>query len=308
MEKFLELLNLPICNIDVTKVDIGNVIGNLDVVNKIRAILNKDGIYKFTLNASSQRFDVLGRSVEWEGVESVVEVYKLPKGLKWPTMFCREQGETGFEFPEFIIRRMNNLHRHRVEATIERLWGSAHIEKIVWLGSPGYGKTIAVNEIILESIQILYVQSSSQPQTPRVFYFRSGEKLFKFYFDATSRTVKFDVQEFETIDKLVFELNKYYKVNRNSFVIYEMDESEVAPKLSLPFLLSTSCRDLDNLLKKLLNQRMQLTSMTPYSTLSSSSFWTFALRSVIQPTFCCPNKSVYVDLMNKAVYCARYSL
>mgnify|MGYP000358358104 CR=1 FL=1 len=245
MAKFLELLERPIRNVDLTE-----DIGNDAAVNEIRAKLEDDRIYKFTLNASSQRFDVLDKSLEWEGVNSVVEVYKLPKGLKWPTMFCRKQDETGFVFPEFIIRRTNNLHRHRVEATIHRLWDSKHVERILWVGSSDCGKTISANEIIMESILMLRKHGSNNPQARRVFYFRNGNKLFKFYFDAKSGKVKFDVQKFPTTDLLVYHLNDDYKTNRNSFVIYEMDELEDAPKLSIPFLLSTSCRDLVTLLKE----------------------------------------------------------
>ena len=83
-----------------------------------------------------------------------------------------------FIFPEFIIRRMNSLHRHRVNATLKRLWYRPvdpkinSGEKVVWAGSPGCGKSIAVSEIVLECILKLQEVGNVDNQSKWPFFLK----------------------------------------------------------------------------------------------------------------------------------------
>ncbi len=169
-------------------------------------------------------------------------------------MSCSKQDGVGFILPEFVIRRMNNLHRHRVLATMNRLWfvpqsqRDLSDEKIIWAGSPGCGKTIAVNEIILECVLKLQELGTQNNQITNQFFFRSKNFLTRFYFDSSLQKVAFKVLILGHDELLVY-LRVQYSHNRCSFVIYEMDEHEIDPVIDMPFLLSTSCRDLRNMIK-----------------------------------------------------------
>jgi hypothetical protein len=240
---------------EVTVVDASDLdFRDTAAVGRILGSLKGDRIYKFVKSVNSfhkTKTDMTFDSSEWIGVVNAVEVYKLPVSMRWPTMCCPKQSIDDFILPEFVIRRMNNLHRHRVLASMNRLW---HIpknksdEKIIWAGSPGCGKTIAVNEIILECVLKLQKLGTQNNQIPNQFFFRTKNFLTRFYFDSNLQKVAFEVLILDYA-KLFPYLRFQYESNRRSFVIYEMDEHELDPVIEMPFLLSTSCRDLQNTIK-----------------------------------------------------------
>ncbi len=203
------------------------------------------------MSANSPKFELINKSFEWTSVENAVEVYKLPTDLKWPTMYCPKQSSVGdFFFPEFVIRRMNHMHRHRVNATMSRLWyrpsnDSELRTMILWVGSPGCGKTVAVNEIILDCILKLDGIGKANNGTKWQFFLRMNKSIVKFYFNSEMNRVSQKVYKFGSSDLQLLHLNREYESNKNSFVIYEMNENEDCPVIDMPFLLSTSCRDLD---------------------------------------------------------------
>ena len=227
-------------------------------IDKIRSTLKDDRLYKFVKPLKSLKADELpmSDSIEWAGVANAVEVYKLPSSMMWPTMYCSKQKKVSFIFSEFLIRRMNNLHRHRVIATMNRLWYAPEKinlfsdEKVVWAGSPGCGKTIAVNEIILDCvIKLNEIGKENKTTTKNQFFFRNNDFLTRFYYDLKGNKVDFEILSFESLHKLKKYLNNEFAFNRNSFVLYEMDEAEVDPMIEMPFLLSTSCRNLRETIK-----------------------------------------------------------
>jgi hypothetical protein len=204
-------------------------------------------------------FDLVNKSsFEWASVENAVEVYKLPAKLKWPTMYCEKQTTDIYKFPEFMIRRMNVLHRHRVNATMNRLWYRPDDDDlksgqmVVWAGSPGCGKTIAVNEIILECILKLQDLATADRQTKWQFFLRNRNTLSRYYFDAINNRVSHQLYTFRNEFDVLAHVRDAYVKNLNSFVIYEMNENEVCPVIEMPFLLSTSCRDLEQNIKGIL--------------------------------------------------------
>ena len=204
------------------------------------------------MSTNSAKFELLNKSFEWTGVENAVEIYMLPTGLKWPTMYCPKQSnEIDYIFPEFIVRRMNHMHRHRVNATINRLWHRPNDHSklrtmIIWVGSPGCGKSVAVSEIILESILKLDEIGRKNSGTSWQFFLRMNTSIVKFYFNSENNKVSLKMYDFDSVDFLLSHLKKEYNSNKNSFVIYELNEKEICPIIEMPFLLSTSCRDLDD--------------------------------------------------------------
>ena len=262
----------PICFVDLTSVDIGN--RDSVEVEAIRRSIRDDRIYRFTMSTNSPMFDSARNLIAWSssgnpsGVpvpvwnssDNVVEVYKLPPGLRWPTMYCSKQPLEDYVFPEFIIRRMDVLHRHRVNATMNRLWyrpdgdNSSSDTRIVWAGSPGCGKTVAVNEIVLDCILKLHNLGLAENQAKLwQFFIRNGLSLSKYYYDVNSNRVSHKLYSFPNSNSLLIYLRDFYKNNKNSFVIFEMDENEVlCPYIEMPFLLSLSCRGLDQSIKWIL--------------------------------------------------------
>jgi hypothetical protein len=195
---------------EISVVDISNVdFDDIESVNEIKSMLNGQRAYKFIKSMDSLDSDakLLTDSIEWDNVANAVEIYMLPKGFRWPTMICDKQDYISFR--EFVIRRMNNLHRYRVSTTLERLWTkreedfSLSLEKLVWVGSPGCGKTISVNELILESILRLQEMGETNESTNHQFFLRIGMHLIRFFFNSMSRKVDIAVQSFESRDTLL---------------------------------------------------------------------------------------------------------
>ena len=82
---------------------------------------------------------------------------------------------------------MKNLHRHRVLATTNRLWyqpeelNLGSDEKVVWaLVSPGCGRTMAVNEIIVECVFKLNEIGKKNKNTKNQFFFRNNNFFTRF--------------------------------------------------------------------------------------------------------------------------------
>jgi hypothetical protein len=207
------------------------------------------------MSTNSSKFGLLNKSFEWTDIENAVEIYKLPTDLLWPTMYCpKQRNEIDYIFPEFIIRRMNHMHRHRVNATLNRLWYrpnnfSALRTMVIWAGSPGCGKSVAVSEIILECILKLDGIGKAKNGTDWQFFLRMNKSIGKFYFNSENNRVSFKMYYFDSDDFLLGYLRNEYISNKNSFVIYEMNEKEICPIIEMPFLLSTSCRDLEDSFK-----------------------------------------------------------
>ena len=246
----------------VTQIDLRDVdLNDPHSIQQVSVSLQGDRVYKF-VNSGISLTSI--DSLEWNGVSSAVEVYMLPRSLRWPTMYCKKQSGEGFVYPEFAIRRMNNLHRHRVLATLNRLWhvpeaiSQKSDERIVWAGSPGCGKTIAVNEIILECVLMLQkIGTENNEVIKHQFFFRNENILTRFYFDNIGKRVSFELLSFEKSALLAY-LQNQYEINRNSFVLYEMGESEKDPVILMPFLLSTSCRELQDTIKTTLKSSHSL--------------------------------------------------
>jgi hypothetical protein len=204
------------------------------------------------MSTNSAKFGLFNKSFEWTDVENAVEIYKLPSDLIWPTMYFPKQStKESYIFPEFIIRRMNHMHRHRVNATLNRLWYrpndfSVLRTMVLWVGSPGCGKSVAVSEIILECILKLDGIGKKNIGTTWQFFLRINTSIGKFYFNSETNRVNFRLYDFDSVEFLISYLKREYKSNKNSFVIYEMNEKEICPIIEMPFLLSTSCRDLED--------------------------------------------------------------
>jgi hypothetical protein len=247
-------LQNPIDIIDLSDVSFENPSNSNEPsmrILEIKKSLSDDRIYKFVMSTNSSKFELLNKSFEWTAVESAVEVYKLPTDLFWPTMYCTKQSTSNdFFCPEFIIRRMNHMHRHRVNATLNRLWyrpnDYSHLRTmIMWVGSPGSGKSVAVSEIILECILKLDKIGKAKNGTNWQFFFRINKSIIKFYYNSEINRVSQKLYNFSSVDLMLFHLQGEYVSNMNSFVIYELNEDENCPIIDMPFLLSTSCRDLD---------------------------------------------------------------
>ena len=121
--KFIRPFLDVILNDKISVVDISNVdFDDIESVNEIKKLVNGQRAYKFIKSMDSLDSDAkaFADSIEWDNVANAVEIYMLPKGFIWPTMICDKQNF--IRFPEFVIRRMNNLHRYRVSTTLERLW------------------------------------------------------------------------------------------------------------------------------------------------------------------------------------------
>ncbi len=131
MRDFINLLSENPSEIDFSS---GPLVSGNDLNSKL---------IKFTVSKNSVEPDEVSDDFLWEDTKSFVEVYKLPNGMRWPTHFCSKQLSTG-SCEEFNIRRMNSLHRYRVSATLQYLWGPSDgkIYKIIWAGSPGAGKVL----------------------------------------------------------------------------------------------------------------------------------------------------------------------
>ena len=66
-------------------------------------------------------------------------------------------------------------------------------EKVIWAGSPGCGKTIAVNEIILDCVIKLYdIGKENKTTTKNQFFFRNNDFLTRFYYDLKGNKVDFE--------------------------------------------------------------------------------------------------------------------
>ena len=102
---------------------------------------------------------------------------------------------------------------------------------------------MAVNEIILESVlklnEIGKENKTRNLTTMNQFLFRNVDFLIRFHFDTNGSKVTFEILSFESLHNLIKYMNNEIAKNRESFVIYEMDEKEIDPVIDMPFLLST---------------------------------------------------------------------
>ncbi len=111
-----------------------------------------------------------------------------------------------------------------------------------------------MNEILVESLlklQKIGTESikSKGPPTEWEFFFRNELSLFRFFFDSERGEVDFKILKFRSVSDIHQFLDAEYARNRSRFVLYEMDETQIFMGLEMPFLLSTSCRDLPQTLK-----------------------------------------------------------
>ncbi len=81
------------------------------------------------------------------------------------------------------------------------------------------------------------------------FYFKNNLFLTRFFFNTKSSRVDFEIKEFQSENEIVSFLGKDYGKNNNRFLISEVAEDANFPEITIPLLLSTSCRDLANTLK-----------------------------------------------------------
>lgn len=97
------------------------------------------GVVKFTIAKEAVEPDEVADPFLWSQTDSFLEVYKLPRGQRWLTGYFDGTSVDPL-FPEFLLCRMNTLHRYRVRETLNYLWSSGGCENIVWDGTSGTGK------------------------------------------------------------------------------------------------------------------------------------------------------------------------
>ncbi len=114
-----------------------------------------------------------------------------------------------------------------------------------------------MNEILVESLLKLQkigtesIETKGRPSEWE-FFFRINLTLVHFFFDSERKVVNFKILKFRSVLDMHSFLDAEYAKNRFRFVIYEMDEFQSFEGLEMPFLLSTSCRDLRQTLKTVL--------------------------------------------------------
>ena len=68
---------------------------------------------------------------------------------------------------------------------------------IIWAGSPGCGKSVAVSEVVLECILKLQELGKDNKQTKWQFFLRNGRFLTRYYFDSNLDRVSHDLRTFK---------------------------------------------------------------------------------------------------------------
>ncbi len=96
------------------------------------------------------------------------------------------------------------------------------------------------------------VKGKEDNQTKWRFFFRNRAFLIRCYFDSKVNRASHALYEINDRDNTLAHLREAYKCNKSPFVIYEMNEVEDCSVIEMPFLISTSCRDIKQNLKGIL--------------------------------------------------------
>ena len=168
------------------------------------------------------------------GIDYHIDALILPDEMKWPTFLAIMQSESYCK--NIYFQRESVVDINRRKYTIDTLREKGNV---VWMGSPGIGKSCDVNHILLELLSHL-----GEDTWPSEVAFRSGIDMFTFTSTDVTRTeIKFS------------DLESFSARHLDSVLVMKLDDGENNPILSMPFILVASSKDLYSRLKTLMHAR-----------------------------------------------------
>ena len=186
----------------------------------------------------------------------------------WPTFVPMKQD--GSYFQNIYFQRQSSVDVNRRRMSLDLLRKN---KSVIWIGLRGIGKSCDLNYIFMELLSHLGEES----WLSQVAY-RTGKALYTF----TAFGVKYSQLDYSDLDHYT----TFHK-NDHSVLILELQESEMDPSMSMPYILAVAADDLQTKLKTVHKTRNNVDMLISPPDVEEVCLMTEAIMDI------CPNNDIF---------------
>lgn len=186
----------------------------------------------------------------------IIEAYVLPPHNMWPFLTPKVSKQDLTTDRNVLFWRRNATDDKRVAATRDAVFQQRG--KIIWIGTPGIGKTAAMDFFLMEALQQLHAGTSPFQR----IVVRAG--VWAWVVSKSGVSVRVAEYSAETLKEFNALLERLPDGN-DTCAIFDLQEDEADPHVPYPMLSSTSSRDAENTFKTVCKTAARFAVVSPWT-------------------------------------------